>query len=96
MQSLSQHRSRRGETRGEQARTLLLGQSGTSTVGEQRHTRSSWAARVLITVPVEASPSPASLLSAQESRPETVARREVRRVFTLQRMRAVAVRVERS
>ncbi len=52
MQSLSQHRSRRGETRGRMARTVLLGEFAASTAVSQRLSRSAWAARPLVTVPV--------------------------------------------
>lgn len=127
MQSLSQHRSRRGETRGV-ARTVLLGEFAASTSASQRLTRSSRAVRPLVTVPVrprsflaafarakslqlealqaagvtaslrrevEGKTLLASLLPAPEKLPEAVARRAVRRVFTLHPPRAVAVLVER-
>lgn len=128
MQSLSQHRSRRGETRGEMARKVLLGEFAASALASPRLTRSLRAARPLITVPVrplallaafahakrtqlgalqaagvtatlrlevEGWTRLASLLPTREKLPEAVARRAVRRVFTLHPPRAFAVRVER-
>jgi hypothetical protein len=122
MQSLSQHRSRRGETRG-MTRTVLLGEFAASTSASQRLTRSSRAGRSLITIPVrpasllatfarakrtqlealeaagvtaslrqevEGRTWLASLLPAREKLPEAVARRAIRRVFTLHQPRAVA------
>ena len=127
MQSLSQHRSRRGGIRG-MARTVLLGEFAASTPASLRLQRSSWAARPLVTVPVrpasflaafarakraqlqalqavgmttslgwggEGRTWLASLLPVREKLPEAVARRAVRRVFTLHPPRAVAVLVER-
>lgn len=52
MQSLSQHRSRRGGTHGAMARTVLLGESVASTPASPRLTRLSWVGRSLVTVPV--------------------------------------------
>ncbi|MFL5346175.1 MAG: hypothetical protein ACJ8AT_15405 [Hyalangium sp.] len=110
------------------ARTVLLGEFAASTSASQRLSRSSWAVRPLVTVPVrplsflasfarakrtqlekleaagvtaslrrevEGRTRLASLLPASEKLPEAVARRAVRRVFTLHPPPAVAVLVER-
>ena len=71
MQSLSQHRSRRGEAREGDGRTMLLGQSGVRAWTSQRLTR-----------PSLVGPSFASLLPVREHVPGAAARRGVRRALT--------------
>lgn len=67
MQSLSQHRSRRGGTRGGMARTVLHGESGASAKVPQRLTRSARAVRPSVIVPVRAVPPLAALAHEQRS-----------------------------